>query len=86
MYFGLADEREDACTAHEERTPPTRTAALVRAGVSGFVAGVVIGLLSTILDGETITIGRVLSSGVPFGIVMGAFWYVEARRREHRTT
>jgi hypothetical protein len=64
VYFGLADETAESREAREEALLQTSPARLVLSAILGaIVTGAAIGLIRCLLDGETVTVARVIEKG-----------------------
>jgi hypothetical protein len=89
VYFGLADEPAESRQAREAALLQTSTARLVLNGLLGvLVAAAVVGLIRCILDGETVTLGRVIEKGWLLAVVLTivgvarALWDLRRAKRE----
>jgi hypothetical protein len=64
VYFGLADETAESRRAREQALDLTSTARLVLTAIlAAALTGTAIGLIICLLDGETVTVGRVIENG-----------------------
>ena len=89
IYFGLADETAESRQAREAALLQASTARLVLNGLLGvLLATAVVGLIRCILDGETVTLSRVIENGWLLAVVLTIvgvareLWYLRRAKRE----
>jgi hypothetical protein len=71
VYFGLADEDEESRRERSASAAASSTTAILLRGVlAAVLVAAVIGVLRCLLDGETVTVARVIEEGWLFALIL----------------